>query len=137
MGITNDGDNSAAALSPDTSAFANSSTIQYKTHPAPLLGCGTAWRKLQEATGQVAAVLDFPRYFTNARESKETSWILNSSFRYSLKSSSASKSAVTPGLQLAVILKICLRLWEVSSGEESKDDRRIFLTPARFHGDYK
>lgn len=108
--------NSAAApaVFPDTLALANSkqSNVKYI-----LLHCwadGIAWRKLQKATGQMAAALFFPRYFINPRESKEIYWILNSSFTYSLKSSSASKLAVTAGLQLAVILKICLKVWEVS-----------------------
>lgn len=108
--------NSAAApaLFPDTLALANSkqSNVKYI-----LLHCwadGIAWRKLQKATGQMAAALFFPRYFINPRESKEIYWILNSSFTYSLKSSSASKLAVTAGLQLAVILKSCLKVWEVS-----------------------
>lgn len=104
----------APALFPDTLALANSkqSNVKYI-----LLHCwadGIAWRKLQKATGQMAAALFFPRYFINPRESKEIYWILNSSFTYSLKSSSASELAVTAGLQLAVILKICSKVWEVS-----------------------
>lgn len=68
---------------------------------------GETFRKPQGSSRAV-----FPRYFINPRENKEIFLDFKQFFfRYSLKSSSTSKLALAPGLQLPVILKICLKVW--------------------------